>query len=115
MKDTKNSARPQGISDLNILWAIRDIPRSILNSTRKGILCMFVAIIGNNESCKYSQKELEDKLGSSERTIQDQVIYLEDAGFLTIIRPLSYIAGERNEYFLNYKFIIDTAKKNNFV
>jgi AraC-like DNA-binding protein len=103
------SYRPKGISDLDILWAIRDIPKSILNSSRKGILSMFIAIIGQNERCTYSMAELEDKLGCTDRSLRENFHYLEEINFLIIERPSHYVKGAVNHYKINYEKILEEA------
>jgi hypothetical protein len=103
--------RPEGISDFEISWAIRDIPRSILNLPRKGILLVFAAIIGNRKSYKSCMKNLEEPMGASERQLRDHFIYLEDQDFLIIERPKNYVRGLVNEYGLNYELILSTGKR----
>lgn len=98
-------------SDLDTLWAIRDIPKSILNAQQKGILAMFVAIIGMNKSYKCSMPYLEDKLGITERRAREHFHYLEDCGFLTIIRPENYRKGKVNEYIVCHEEIIKAANR----
>lgn len=104
------SNRPKDISDLSVLWAIRDIPRSILNASQKGILCMFLACIGNKGFCYYSIKQLQDILGIGHTQIFSKLSYLENMNFLIVKRPPKYTKGSANEYRLNYKLIMETAR-----
>lgn len=106
-------SRPKNISDLNIIWAIRDIPKSILNLKLKGVLCMLVSIIGNSDSEYYyhSQFDLSKKFGCSIRSVPGYMNYLEEIGFISIKRPFHYTDGDSNEYKLNYEFILETASK----
>lgn len=100
------------INDLEILWAIRDIPKSILNLQRKGILLIFAACIGENEFCYYTMKQLQEKMGASERSLRDHFHYLEERGFLIIHRPKRYKNKDANQYSLNFNLIINCAKKH---
>ena len=111
MDNSKNYRKPKQISDLNILWAIRDIPRSILNLSQKGILSMFLAIMGNKSSFSLSMKELENKIGLTDANLIKQLHLLEDRCFIKINRPANYVKGQANEYFLNYVFILELADK----
>ena len=113
-RDFSGNEEDVSITDLNILWAIRDIHPSILNLNRKGILCLFLACIGTNKVCWYSMEQLELILGKSERRLRDDFHYLEDINFLFVKRPAKYSRGLSNEYRLNYKLILETAKKYKF-
>lgn len=99
-------AKKHSPTDLNIIWAIRDIPRHILNSSQKGILTMLLVTIGKNKKCHFSMKQLQDKLGSNERTLREQLHYLEEKDFIKIIRPETYKNGECNEYSVNIEHIL---------
>lgn len=110
MDNSNKHKRPQNISDLDILWAIRDIPKSILCNTQKGILCMLLACIGNNSSCYYNMDQLINILGLSLTPMRNQLHELEDRMFIKITRPAKYYRGAANEYSLNYELILSTGK-----
>lgn len=111
MDNNKNFKRPQGISDLHILWAIRDIPKSILNLKMKGALCMMIAAIGNCEHDYYfhSHEDWAKDFGCCVRAVPDYLDTLERIGFISVKRPKNYIKGNSNEYKINYQSIIDMA------
>jgi hypothetical protein len=106
--------RPEGYTDLDLLWAIRDIPSSILCIKLKSILYSFVAIIGNstNEWYYKSLDDLGDIIGISGRRLQGLLHQLENFGFLLIKRPAKYNRGITNEYQLNYHLILSTGGKS---
>jgi hypothetical protein len=99
------------ITDLEVLWAIRDIPSVILNTKKKGILAMFVACIGMHKNTRWKMKNLENRLGGSERRLRDSFHDLEELGFLIVVRPKTYKRGETNEYYLDYEAIIEAARR----
>lgn len=104
--------RPEGYSDLDIIWAIRDIPSDILCIKLKSILYTFVAIIGNSTN-EYYYKSLDDLgaiIGISGRRLQPLLHTLEELDFLKIKRPKKYLKGLTNEYKLNYLAILQASK-----
>lgn len=111
MDNTAKKGKNKRITDLNVLWAIRDIPSSILNTKQKGILAMLMACIGTRKNTNWQMKNLEEKLGGKERTLRDHFHYLEDLQFLEVTRPKTYKKGETNEYSLNKEKIIEAAQK----
>lgn len=104
--------RPAGINDLQVSWAIRDIPSSILEFKYKGLLWGLLSIIGNNESCYYSQSQLVKILGIGERTLQDHLYHLRDKKFISITAPDRKGRGYANEYLLNYSLIMEFSNKD---
>lgn len=110
MSDVEFQVRQKNISDLDIIWAIRDIPKSIINLPRKGILLIFVSLIGNRKSIKCGLKSLENSMGASERQLRDQFNSLEEIGFLLIKRPKTYVKGLVNEYGINYELLLSAAE-----
>lgn len=104
--------RPEGISDLQILWAIRDIPKSILNLSQKGILAMFLAAIGNREYLFGDLKDLVNIFGLSERRLPAHFHTLEELDFIHIKRPRHYKMKETNEYRMNYVKILSEGDVN---
>lgn len=108
----KNGKKPENISDLDILWAIRDIPSKILDIKLKSILYTFVALIGNSQNEWYykSHIELAEIIGISARRLPKLLNQLEDLNLLFINRPKLYLKGDSNEYKLNYHLILSTAK-----
>lgn len=115
MQDSKNSIaiqhkRPSKINDLDILWAIRDIPRHELSITKKGILSMFLACIGNRGTCHYNLDQLQEIMGIGQTGLRENLYWLEEKGYLKITRPAQYKRGAANEYSLNYELIISIAE-----
>lgn len=110
--DTQQPAKKKQITSLELLWAIRDIPSSILNTTQKGILAMFVACVGIHHKTRWPMKQLEEKLGGKERTLRGHFHYLESIKFLNVSRPKNYKKGETNGYSLNKEEIIIIASMN---
>jgi hypothetical protein len=104
--------RPSEYSDLDIIWAIRDIPSHILCIKLKSVLYTFVALIGNstNEWYYKSAEDLAAKIGISRRRLQPLLCCLEDLNFLHINRPKKYLKGLTNEYKLNYLAIVKASK-----
>lgn len=109
--DTRKDEKDKNITDLHLLWSIRDIPSSILNTKQKGILSMLVACIGTRKKTRWPMRVLEEKLGGKERTLRDHFHYLEDLNFIKINRPKNYKKGEVNVYDLNKEAIIEAAKR----
>lgn len=105
--------RTQGITDLDIIWAIRDIPRYILPIKLKSVLYTLVSLIGNSpkEWFYHSHYDLSEKIGSSLRRTPDLLNSLECLDFIFIKRPAHYTKGDSNEYKLNYELIIETANR----
>lgn len=104
---------PKGITQLKVMWAIKDIPGSILDVKLKGILFCFVALIGDSKKEWYfkSHKHLADIFGISVRRLPDMLNALEDLDFLIINRPETYTKGDTNEYKLDYFLILSTAAR----
>ena len=73
------------------------------------ILMIMNLTIGIGVNIYYSLKQLEDKIGMSERRAQDHFHYLEHLDFIIINRPNHYTNGESNEYRLNYELLLETA------
>jgi len=109
---SQKKIRPDEYSDLDIIWAIRDIPKSILNIKLKSILYTFVALIGNstNEWHYKSLDDLAEIIGIHKSNLSALLYAIEDLDFLKIKRPAKYLKGMSNEYQLNYELIVQTAK-----
>lgn len=105
-------ARPDQVNDLQVSWAIREIPPSILEFKYKGLLWGLLSIIGNKLSCRYSQPQLADILGVSERQLQYLLAHLKDKKFIFIKEPKVKGRGYGNEYFLNYTLILSFENKH---
>jgi hypothetical protein len=110
---SRTKIRPQGYSDLDLIWAVRDIPSKILCIKLKSIIYTFIALIGNSESQWYykSLPDLSEAIGISGRRLQDLLHKLEELGFIFINRPKKYLKGMSNEYQLNYQLILSTGGK----
>ncbi len=108
----KKNGKPQHISDLDILWAIRDIPAPLLTMNIKSVLFTMLATIGNchNEWYYHSYQQWAEKIGCSPRSLPKLMQSLEDMNFILIKRPNYYGNGDSNEYKLNYEFILRTAE-----
>lgn len=107
----KKTIRPKNISDLDLIWAIRDIPKHILCIKLKCVLYTFVSLIGNSKNEWYykSIPSLANLMGYNDRRLPALLNQLEDLGFIFINRPASYKKGNTNEYKLNYNLILSTA------
>jgi hypothetical protein len=109
----RNGTKPENITDLDLFWAIRDIPSSILCIKLKSILYAFVALIGNSKKEWYfkSHESLAEIIGIKVRRLPNFLNMLEELNFLLIKRPKNYLKGNTNEYKLNYKKILSTGLK----
>lgn len=108
----RKKIRPAAYSDLDIIWAIRDIPKKILDIKLKSVLYTFVALIGNSTNEWYYKglDDLAEIIGMQKRRLPSLLYKLEDSDFLLINRPKKYLKGMTNEYQLNYELIVQTAK-----
>lgn len=108
----KQTIRPEHLSDLDIIWAIRDIPTKVLCIKLKSILYTFVSLIGNstNEYYYKSHEDLAPIIGISSRRLPALLDKLENLKFLKIKRPKNYTKGDSNEYKLLYLNIIKEAE-----
>lgn len=79
-KDEYTSNLP--LSPLELSWAVRDCPRSILNGTEKGVL---QALISRGISIYPSLNVLSEDSGFSRRTVQDTIAKLKDKGWLSVV------------------------------
>jgi hypothetical protein len=102
--------RPKNVNDLQILWAIRDIPADLITFEERSILNLLLSIIGNNEYCYYSLDELVEKFGASYSTFKRLLKSLTSKKFIQTIRPEKQGRGQNNHYILNYEVILNTAK-----
>lgn len=103
--------RPEGLTDQEVLWAIRDTPRKILKSNLKSVLYTMVLTIGNNHKdwFYHSNKQWSEKVGCCPRVVPDLMHRLEDLEYISIQPPAYYGNGDANEYKLNYLKIIEIA------
>lgn len=102
--------RPKGYSDLNILWAIRDLPSDLISWNERSVLWFLLSIIGNNESCIRTINQLSDKCGLSRSSLIRHLNSLVKSKFIQIYRPRNQGRGQANEYFLNYETILSAIK-----
>ncbi|MHB9161375.1 MAG: hypothetical protein ACYC6W_10920 [Nitrosotalea sp.] len=98
--------RPKDVNDLQIMWAIRDIPATILNLNQKALLFILATLIGNNEDCWYKSKNLCEKLGVSRHTLHRLLSHLEKQNLIFIDRPDHYTHNINNRYRLNYEQLL---------
>ena len=102
--------RPKDVSDLDVMWAIRDIPAFLIDLKQKGILYTLLAIIGNKEYCCYSQPEFAEILGTSVKTLKREIAHLE-TNFLRVDRSIGRTF--RNKYYLEYDLILFCGNRVN--
>lgn len=106
--------RPKNLTDLDIMWGIRDIPPSILKLNEKGFLLLFLSYIGNNDNCWYKAKTLAKELGISERHLYRIIEKFESINFIIVERPMHNSRNNTNLYRLNYEQIMAfSVKKKN--
>jgi hypothetical protein len=103
--------RPQGVNDLQVLWAIRDIPTSLITFEQRSLLYYFLSVLGNYEKCYYSISQLAKNTGMSKRWLTYRLKELEESKFLNINRPCNQGRGMANEYTLNYSLILQFLNK----
>jgi len=104
--------RPKGITDLQTMWAIKDISCDILDIKLKSVLYSLVALIGNSKREWFfkSHEGLADFIGISARRLPKLLNQLEALGFISINRPATYTKKDTNEYKLNYQKILSTGQ-----
>ena len=103
--------RPEGINDLQVMWAIRDIPADIITPNERLLLFILVTTIGNKGSCYDSVSDFANKTGLSERTIQYGLKSLSNKKLIKIKAPKLNGRGYANEYFLNYFAILGHSER----
>jgi hypothetical protein len=103
--------RPKGISDLRIMWAIRDITSEILDLKQKAFLFILLSITGNKFVCYYSQPNLAEIMGCSVPSIYRISKSLEDLKFIYVERNPNKGRSKTNRYFINYPLLIACENK----
>jgi DNA-binding MarR family transcriptional regulator len=103
--------RPEGVNDLEVIWAIRNIPQSIISKANElCLLFLFVSIIGNRPSCWYNLDQLSEKARLSKNTLKKVLKSLLDKNLISIKKPEKYGRGISSEYTLNYQKILNASK-----
>lgn len=97
--------RPKGVNDLQVMWAVRDIPSFLITFDQKSILLLFLSVIGNREYCDYSLPELCE-IFSIKRTRLKSIINFLDKRFLIIERSRLKGRSNTNQYRLDYRAIL---------
>jgi hypothetical protein len=92
---------------LHLLWAIRDIPSSVLNVQEKIILYTLLSCVNKDNICWHSQITLSKMCSLSETSVKKYTKTLSQKGFIKISMPAQYNRANSNQYSLiisNFSF-----------
>lgn len=85
---------------LHLLWAIRNIPSTSINSLEKLILFTFLSCTGNKNLLWHNQDTLQEMTCLTRTTLKKYLKSLMKKEFITINKPDSYFRTASNQYTL---------------
>lgn len=95
---------------LHLLWAIRDMPKNVVNGYEKIILFVLLSCAGSNNSSWHTQKSLCEMCSLGETSLKKYTKSLEQKKLITIERPAHYTHYSNNKYQLSVDLIMTYSK-----
>lgn len=95
---------------LHLGWAIRNIPKNVINGHEKSILLILLLSTGHENLSWYSLQSISEMTCFSVDTVRRNLKTLEQKKFITITKPSAYGRAFSNHYTLNVDSLMAYSK-----
>lgn len=91
---------------LHLLWAIRSMPKNLVNGHEKSLLFILLSSTGYQNSSWYSLRSISEMSGFSLDTVRRNIRTLEQKKIIIVEKPSTYSRKSSNQYILNIDLIM---------